>query len=112
MTAEVVTRIEPPLDHAPGAAGGAPEAASDPIAAFGPAVAVDDELTAAVWARVQLARHRNRPRTLELVGAMAEEFVELHGDRLFRDDGAIVGGLASIGGRRVMVIGHQKGAET
>jgi acetyl-CoA carboxylase carboxyl transferase subunit alpha len=112
MRAEVVTRIEPPLDHAPGAAGGAPEAASDPIAAFGPAVAVDDELTAAVWARVQLARHRNRPRTLELVGAMAEEFVELHGDRLFRDDGAIVGGLASIGGRRVMVIGHQKGAET
>ena len=82
-----------------------------PIAAFGPGIALDDEVTR-VWARVQLARHRHRPRTLELVGAMADEFVELHGDRLFRDDGAIVGGFAAIAGRRVMVIGHQKGAET
>ena len=86
--------------------------ASDPITGFGPGIALDDEVTAAVWARVQLARHRHRPRTLELLAAMADEFVELHGDRLFRDDGAIVGGFASIAGRRVMVIGHQKGAET
>ena len=67
---------------------------------------------AAVWARVQLARHRTRPRTLELLAHLAEEFVELHGDRLFRDDAAIVGGPARIGDQRVMVIGHQKGSET
>jgi acetyl-CoA carboxylase carboxyl transferase subunit alpha len=113
MTAEqLVTRLEPPASDATDASGAADASTSDPIAAFGPGIALDDEVTAAVWARVQLARHRNRPRTLELVGAMADEFVELHGDRLFRDDGAIVGGFASIAGRRVMVIGHQKGAET
>jgi acetyl-CoA carboxylase carboxyl transferase subunit alpha len=71
------------------------------------------DLEAAVWARVQLARHLGRPRTLELIAAgLAEDFVELHGDRLFRDDPAIVGGLARIGDRRVVVVGHQKGAET
>jgi acetyl-CoA carboxylase carboxyl transferase alpha subunit len=70
------------------------------------------EQEAAVWARVQLARHLGRPRTLELVAHLADEFVELHGDRLFRDDPAIVGGLARIGERRVVVVGHQKGADT
>src|SRR5436305_14958204 len=70
------------------------------------------DVEAAVWARVLLARHLGRPRTLELVATVADEFVELHGDRLFRDDAAIVGGLARIGDRRVMVVGHQKGAET
>ncbi len=70
------------------------------------------EQEAAVWARVQLARHLGRPRTIELIEHIAEEFVELHGDRLFRDDPAIVGGLARIGDRRVVVVGNQKGAET
>ena len=65
-----------------------------------------------VWARVQLARNLRRPRTLEFVAAMADEFIELHGDRLFGDDAAIVAGLARIDGRRVVVIGQQKGAET
>ena len=65
-----------------------------------------------VWARVQLARNFGRPRTLEFVEAMADEFVELHGDRLFGDDAAIVAGLARIDGRRVVVIGQQKGADT
>jgi acetyl-CoA carboxylase carboxyl transferase subunit beta len=65
-----------------------------------------------VWARVQLARNLRRPRTLEFVEAMADEFVELHGDRLFGDDTAIVAGLARIGGRRVVVVGQQKGADT
>ena len=65
-----------------------------------------------VWARVQLARSLRRPRTLEFLDAMADEFVELHGDRLFGDDAAIVAGLARIGGRRVVVIGQQKGADT
>jgi len=67
---------------------------------------------AAVWARVQLARNLKRPHTLELVAAMADEFVELHGDRLFGEDEAVVAGLARIDGRRVVVIGQQKGAET
>jgi acetyl-CoA carboxylase carboxyl transferase subunit alpha len=68
--------------------------------------------TAAVWATVQLARNLRRPRTLELVGIIAEEFIELHGDRLFGDDPAMVSGLARIDGRRVVVVGQQKGAET
>ena len=67
---------------------------------------------AAVWATVQLARNLRRPRTLELVGLIADEFIELHGDRLFGDDPAMVAGLARIAGRRVVVIGQQKGAET
>jgi acetyl-CoA carboxylase carboxyl transferase beta subunit/acetyl-CoA carboxylase carboxyl transferase alpha subunit len=65
-----------------------------------------------VWARVQLARNLRRPRTLEFMDAMADEFVELHGDRLFGDDAAVVAGLARIDGRRVAVIGQQKGADT
>jgi acyl-CoA carboxylase subunit beta len=66
----------------------------------------------AVWARVQLARNLQRPRTLEFVAAMTEDFVELHGDRLFGDDAAIVVGLARLDGRRIVVIGQQKGADT
>lgn len=66
----------------------------------------------AVWARVMLARNARRPHTLELLAGITDRFTELHGDRLFGDDGAIVGGLARIGGRRVVVVGHQKGADT
>ena len=65
-----------------------------------------------VWARVQLARSLRRPRVLEFMAAMADEFIELHGDRLFGDDAAVVAGLARIDGRRVAVIGQQKGADT
>jgi len=65
-----------------------------------------------VWARVQLARNLRRPRTLEFIEAMADQFIELHGDRLFGDDAAVVAGLARIDGRRVAVIGQQKGADT
>jgi acetyl-CoA carboxylase carboxyl transferase subunit alpha len=67
---------------------------------------------AANWARVQLARNLRRPRTLELLGVMADEFVELHGDRVFGDDEAVVAGFATIGGHRVAVVGQQKGADT
>jgi acyl-CoA carboxylase subunit beta len=66
----------------------------------------------AVWSRVLLARNLHRPRTLELAAAMTEDFVELHGDRLFGDDSAIVVGLARLDGRRIVVIGQQKGADT
>lgn len=66
----------------------------------------------AVWARVLQARNARRPHTLELLAGIADRFTELHGDRLFGDDGAIVGGLARIDGRRVVIVGHQKGADT
>jgi acetyl-CoA carboxylase carboxyl transferase subunit alpha len=64
------------------------------------------------WRRVQMARHAQRPRTLDLVPRIFEDFVELHGDRAYRDDPAIVGGPALLEGRPVMVIGHQKGSDT
>ena len=67
---------------------------------------------AANWARVQLARNLRRPRTLEFLAVMADEFIELHGDRLFGDDEAMVAGFARIGDHRVAVIGQQKGADT
>jgi acetyl-CoA carboxylase carboxyl transferase alpha subunit len=68
--------------------------------------------TAVVWAHVQQARNLKRPHTLELLKSMSEEFIELHGDRLFGDDSAIVAGLAKIAGRRIVVIGFQKGQDT
>src|SRR5918994_1145923 len=70
------------------------------------------EAVEAAWRRVQLARHPQRPRTLDLVARIFDGFVELHGDRAFRDDPAIVGGPALLNGRPVMVIGHQKGNDT
>ena len=62
--------------------------------------------------RVLIARHPKRPYTLDYLNLVFTDFVELHGDRLFRDDPAIVGGWARIGGQSVMVIGHQKGRDT
>lgn len=59
-----------------------------------------------------LARHPQRPRTLDFLAAFSDTFVELHGDRQYRDDQAIVGGLLDFNGRTVMVIGHQKGRST
>lgn len=64
------------------------------------------------WDRVTLARHPERPRTLDFVSALCDEFVEFHGDRQYREDRALVGGLANFRGRTVMVIGHQKGRNT
>jgi acetyl-CoA carboxylase carboxyl transferase subunit alpha len=66
----------------------------------------------AAWRSVQLARHPQRPRTLDLVPLIFEGFFELHGDRAFGDDPAIVGGPALLEKRAVMVIGHQKGTDT
>ncbi|MGQ0703283.1 MAG: acetyl-CoA carboxylase carboxyltransferase subunit alpha [Gemmatimonadales bacterium] len=62
--------------------------------------------------RVSVARHPRRPYTLDYLSTIFTDFVELHGDRLFRDDLAIVGGWARLGGASVMVIGHQKGRDT
>lgn len=64
------------------------------------------------WQRVQLARHPERPYTLDYIYMMTDDFLQLHGDRLYRDDKAIVGGFATIEGRQVMIIGHQKGRDT
>ncbi|MCL7971993.1 MAG: acetyl-CoA carboxylase carboxyltransferase subunit alpha [marine benthic group bacterium] len=61
--------------------------------------------------RVQLARHQERPFTLDYIRIMCDDFVELHGDRKFRDDPAIVGGWATLDGRSVMILGHQKGRD-
>lgn len=63
------------------------------------------------WDKVLLARHVKRPYTLDYVGAIFEDWTELHGDRLFGDDGAIVAGLAKLDGLPVAVIGHQKGRD-
>ena len=62
--------------------------------------------------RVLLARHPRRPYALDYLNGVFTDFIELHGDRLFRDDPAIVGGWARIAGQSVMVIGHQKGRDT
>ena len=64
------------------------------------------------WQRTQIARHPKRPHTLDLVDLLLENWVELHGDRVFGDDKAIVGGLATFDGEAVVVIGHQKGRDT
>ena len=64
------------------------------------------------WQRVQLARHPDRPYTLDYIYLITNNFVELHGDRGYKDDKAIVGGFASIDEYKVMIIGHQKGRDT
>jgi len=65
-----------------------------------------------IWQRVQLARHYNRPYTLDYISRITDNFIELHGDRLYADDTAIVAGLALIGGKSLVLIGHQKGRDT
>ncbi len=64
------------------------------------------------WQRVQLARHPRRPCALDFISLMCTDFVELHGDRGFADDKAIVGGFAKMNGKPVMVVGQQKGRDT
>lgn len=64
------------------------------------------------WQRVQLSRHPERPYTLYYIEQMCRKFVELHGDRKFGDDKAIVGGIGNLDGQSVVIIGHQKGINT
>lgn len=64
------------------------------------------------WQRVQLARHPKRPYTLDYLSKIMTDFMELHGDRLYADDKALIGGLARFEGICVMVVGHQKGKDT
>lgn len=70
---------------------------------------VFDNLTP--WQKVQLSRHPDRPYTFDYIAAITEDFVEIHGDRHFGDDKALVGGLATIDGQKVMIMGHQKGRD-
>ena len=64
------------------------------------------------WQRVQIARHTNRPFMLDYISHVFDDFCELHGDRHIGDDHAMPGGFATLGGQRVVVIGHQKGRDT
>lgn len=64
------------------------------------------------WQKVQIARHPKRPYTLDYINAIMTDFVELHGDRIFSDDKAIVAGFAKLDNQKIAVIGHQKGRDT
>src|SRR5690606_30366973 len=64
------------------------------------------------WQRVQIVRHAERPTTLDYISYIFTDFIELHGDRVYGDDPAIVGGLGKLNGLPVTVVGHQKGRDT
>jgi acetyl-CoA carboxylase carboxyl transferase subunit alpha len=64
------------------------------------------------WQEVQLSRHPDRPQTLDYISQICDDFIEMHGDRTVKDDKAIIGGFATIAGKTVMMIGHQKGKNT
>ncbi|MBM4441275.1 MAG: acetyl-CoA carboxylase carboxyltransferase subunit alpha [Candidatus Rokubacteria bacterium] len=64
------------------------------------------------WQRTQLARHPKRPHTRDFIRMLCDDFIEVHGDRVYGDDAAVVGGLAVFEGRGLVVIGHQKGRDT
>ena len=64
------------------------------------------------WQKVQVARHPNRPYTIDYINEITTDFIELHGDRIHKDDRAIIGGFAKIDGQKVMIIGSQKGRDT
>lgn len=64
------------------------------------------------WQEVQLSRHQDRPQTLDYIEQICDDFIEMHGDRTVKDDKAIIGGFATLGGQTVMIIGHQKGKNT
>jgi acetyl-CoA carboxylase carboxyl transferase subunit alpha len=96
-------------------------ASEDPLAARDEIARLEERLqrmqqriysSLTAWQRTQLARHPKRPHTLDLFKLLLDDFLELHGDRVFGDDRAIVGGLASFDGEPVVVIGHQKGRDT
>ena len=65
-----------------------------------------------VWQRIQIARHPDRPYTLDYIRMMTDNFLEIHGDRQFADDLALIAGFARIGEHKVVIIGHQKGRDT
>jgi acetyl-CoA carboxylase carboxyl transferase subunit alpha len=72
----------------------------------------DIYLNLSAWQRVQLARHPKRPYTLDYISVLMTDFMEIHGDRAFSDDKAMICGFAKLDGKKIVVIGHQKGRET
>jgi acetyl-CoA carboxylase carboxyl transferase subunit alpha len=97
------------------------QAEGDPARVHDEIVRLEDRLTRlrqrtyanlSAWQRTQLARHPKRPYTRDWCRLLFDEFTELHGDRRFGDDAAIVGGLARFEGRSVVLVGHQKGRDT
>jgi len=72
----------------------------------------DTYVNLSAWQKVQIARHPQRPYTLDYIGMIMSDFVQLHGDRLFSDDKAMICGLARLDKKKIMVIGHQKGRDT
>ena len=92
--------------------GAAPTPSSGEATASAGEATADERVRAEVWERVKLARNIKRPHSLELLGLMATDIVELHGDRLFGDDGAIVGGFARLDGHPLVFVGQQKGSDT
>ncbi len=73
---------------------------------------IDIYTNLSAWQKVQVARHPDRPYTMDYINAMTTDFVKIHGDRIHRDDRAIIGGFAKIDGQKVMIIGSQKGRDT
>jgi acetyl-CoA carboxylase carboxyl transferase subunit alpha len=97
------------------------QAQEDPLAVRDEIARLEDRLarlrqktysTLTAWQRTQIARHPRRPHARDFCKLLFDDFVELHGDRLFGDDPAIVGGLARFEGHGVVVVGHQKGRDT
>ncbi len=88
------------------------EASAPGVPAGFAGTAPDADAQQRAWVRVQAARNVKRPHTLDLVRAMATDVLELHGDRVFGDDPAIVGGVARIPGHAFVFVGHQRGSET
>lgn len=76
------------------------------------AIPLKNNETVSCWNKVQISRSAERPTALDYINHIFKDFIELHGDRAFRDDGSIVGGIATVGGRPVTVIGQQKGKNT
>jgi len=72
----------------------------------------DTYVNLTAWQKVQLARHRQRPYTLDYINMLMSDFIPLHGDRLFGDDKAMICGLAKLDKKKIVVIGHQKGRDT
>src|SRR5688572_16958906 len=93
-------------------AGAEAEAARLELEARRRSLEVDLYASLSSWQRVQLSRHPDRPQTLDCATQLLQGFLELHGDRSFADDPAIVGGLGWLGGRAVLLVGHQRGRTT
>lgn len=103
---------EPTAASAHGASGAAAPTAAAEVPAAAPAATLPATAEAEVWGRVKLARNIKRPHALELLRLMATDIVELHGDRLYGDDAAIVAGFCRLDGRAAVFVGQQKGADT